>query len=231
MPKEKDDEIVHPLFERCSDFTDDKFWKKTFSDLAKCKTPNGVYIYKGSLRLKGKPVDSITFAETDDCFQTFHNIYKFLSTTCGILSPDDKIKQRHDFESIEQENKNNWVDIKRKKVKDLMIESFAVKMKQIYLLSLKQTRCLISSICMGLLFKSISASNIILENGSIKNIDGISFRERRIFFDLELYNTDIEEEGDTSVRGELQRKYMIEYWVKYLSDLSSKPEYKIDFCQ
>lgn len=230
MPKEKDDEIVHPLFERCSDFTVDKFWKKTFSDLAKGKTPNGVYIYKGSLRLKGKPADSITFTETDDCRRTFDNIYQFLSAVCGILSPDDKLKQRHEFDSIEQENKRNWIDIKRKKVKDLMIESFAVKMKHKHSLSLKQTRCLISTICMGLLFKSISASNIILENGFIKNIDGISFRERRILFKLDLYNTDIDEDSDTSIR-ESQKKYMVDHWLKYLSDLASKPEYKIDFCQ
>ena len=221
MTKEKDDEIVHPLFERCSEFTIDKFWRKTFIDLAKGKTPNGVYMYKGSLRLKGKPVDSITFAESDDCRHAFENIYKFLSTICGILSPVDKLKQRHEFESIEQENKNNWVDIKRKKVKDLMIELYAVKMKQKYSLSLKQTRCLVSTICMGLLFKSISATNIILENGSIKNIDGISFRERRMFFDLELYNIDVDEDNDTSIR-ESKKKYMVDYWVKYLFDLSSK---------
>ena len=219
MPKEKDDEIVHPLFERCSDFTVDKFWMKTFSDLATGKTPNGVYIYKGSLRLKGKPADSVTFAESDDCRQTFDNIYQFLSTVCGILSPDDKIKQRREFDSMEQENKSNWIDIKRKKIKDLMIESFAVKMKQKYSLSMKQTRCLISTICMGLLFKSISSSNIILEKGSIKNIDGINFGEKQIFFELELYNTDIDEDNETSIH-ETQRKYMIDNWVKYLSDLS-----------
>jgi len=224
MPKDaNDDEIMYPLFERCSDFTIDKFWKKTFSDLAKGKTPNGVYIYKGSLRLKGKPTDSITFTESDDCRHTFDNIYQFLSAVCSILSPDDKVKQRHEFNSIEQENcKNNWIDIKRKKVRDLMIESFAVKMKQKYLLSLKQTRCLISTICMGLLFKSISAINIILENGLIKNIDGISFLERQMFFKLDLYNTDIDEDNDTSTR-ESQKKYMIDHWLKYLSDLASKP--------
>ena len=225
MAKEKDDEIVHPLFERCSEFTVDKFWQKTFIDLAKGKTPNGVYIYKGSLRVKGKPANSITFTEElDECRHAFDKVYQFLSITCGIQSPDDKLKQRHDFESIEQENKTNWVDIKKKKVKDLMIESFAVKMKHKYSLSLKQARCLVSTICMGLLFKSISAINIKLENGSIKNIDGISFRDRRILFELELYNIDIDEESsDTSIR-ECQKKYMVDYWVKYLFDLSSKSE-------
>ena len=229
MLKVKDNEIVHPLFEKCSEFTVDSFWKKTFSDMARGKTPNGVYIYKGSLRLKGKPADSITFTETDDCRFTFDNIYQFLSNVCGILSPSDKTKQRNEFESIEQENKNNWMDIKKKKIKDLMIESFAVKMKQKYSLSMKQTCCLISTICMGLLFKSISSSNIILENGSIKNIDGINFDIKRVSFELELYNIDIDEDNETSIR-ESQRKYMVDQWVNYLSDLSKQQVHKIDFC-
>ena len=76
---------------------------------------------------------------------------------------------------------------------------------------------------MGLLFKSISSSNIILENGSIKNIDGINFDIKRVSFELELYNIDIDEDNETSIR-ESQRKYMVDHWVNYLSDLSSKQQ-------
>lgn len=217
MLKSRVGDITHPIFIKCCEHACDKYWVKVFEDLAVGKMPFGVYLSRCMLYFKGKCSDFIKFENKEDNGKYNHDIvYSFLSTIVGVMSPDQKIKKQSDFDSIEIE-RNNWMDIKKKTTKDLLIELYAIDMKNIHKLSLVQTRYLISVICMALLFKSLGPTDITIKNGRITDIKGIVFVKDKIIFDLELYNNN---EEITSHTISLKRKRsMIDNWKKYLDDI------------
>jgi hypothetical protein len=220
-------EILFPIFLHCVEYSLDKFWGKIFEDLSYGKTPYGVYFNRDCLCCgKGKTGESTHILDTKDPEQLHDNVYRLLNGTMGIMSPDERLKKQQDFIDIEEANKSNlnkWSDIKKKTTKDLLIELFAVEMKRTHNLNIKQTRYLISFICMAILFKSITPYHIEMDNGRIVNIIGIDFTDSHMDFDLELYSAELDE-STTGVSGDLRVK-MIENWEKYIFGLKKKNDF------
>jgi hypothetical protein len=208
------------VFLYCREHACDKFWVKVFEDLAVNKMPAGVYLARSMLYFKNKSSNFIKLE--DDVNNGKHNhdiIYTFLHDMVGIMSPEQKIKTQLDFETIEsdqKENRNNWSDIKKKTTKDLLIELYAIEMKNTHNLSLSQAKYLVSVISMAIMFKSLSANDIIIEKGRIKSINQIKFSNRKMNLDFELYNN----EENINYTNSKFKKTLISLWEKYLSDLS-----------
>jgi len=215
-------EITQPIFLKCCQYTVDKFWDKIFDDLAYGKMPFGVYFSRGFLCCSGKTTECVQVIEHQNPKLIHDKVYNFLNEKVGILSPTEKLNKQKEVEIIGQQNKDkrcNWVDIKKKNVKDLLIERFATNMKSLHNLTIKQTQYLISVIGMALMFKSITSKHIEMNDMVIQNIEGITFKKCEIIFDLDLYNTD----SDKSMCSqEINKKSMIDHWVKYLFELNKK---------
>jgi hypothetical protein len=127
-------------------------------------------------------------------------------------------------DNIEEELKlvrKNWNNIRKKNIKDMLIENFAIKMKNKYSLNLKQSRKLISSIFIGMIFKVISAKDINYENGEILSIDGFSFKENEIIIERDIY--DIENEYRKCIL--IDKTLMSDNWEKYLTNLKKIAKY------
>lgn len=216
-------EIIHPIFIKCCEYACDKYWVKVFEDLAIGKMPFGVYLSKDMLCFKGKNSDFLIFDNMDNGQYNYNVTYNFFTTVVGVMSPDQRIKKQLEFESNENE-RNNWCEIRKKTTKDLLIELYAIDMQNKHGLSIIQTRYLISVVCMALFFRSLPATNITIKNNRISDIIGISFKNNKIIFDLELYN----DNQDVSSHTNSVKKRMIDNWKKYLEDLTLK--YKIDIC-
>ena len=91
------------------------------------------------------------------------------------------------FNNIENEIKEyrkSWSNIRKKNIKDLLIESYIIDMKNKHCLTIKQSRTLLSLIFIGMVFKVITVKDIVYENGCIKNIEGISFKKKQIIKQL-----------------------------------------------
>ena len=118
-------EILYPVFLECLKFINDSFWENIFEDLAYGKTPYGTYINKDFLCCNYKNKEFSYKIEKKDPKTLYNDIYSLLGKKLGILSIRDKTNRQIDFQNIENELKEcrkNWSNIRKKNIKDLLIE-------------------------------------------------------------------------------------------------------------
>ena len=105
--------------------------------------------------------------------------------------------------------------IKKKNVKELLIELYVVRMKRKHNLSIKQSRYLISIIMVALAFKVFTSTDINYKEGQIIHIKGIDFKNKQLLIQRGIYNLEI----SFSPNIVLDKKLMSDNWEKYLKDL------------
>lgn len=216
MPIKKD--IVYPVFIECIPFTEDIFWENIFEDLAYGKTPYGTYISKDFLCCKYKKKDFSYKIERKNPKILYEEVYDLLANKLGLLSSEEKIKKKKLCNELETKLKNsgkNWIDIKKKNIKETLIELYVTKMKNKYSLSISQSRYLLSIICIAMVFKVITNKDIEYENGVIHNIKGIDFINKQIIVDKDLYKLETSFAPDIV----LYKNLMSDSWEKYVKDL------------
>ena len=216
MPIKKD--ILYPIFLECSEYIEDRFWESIFEDLAYGKCPYGTYISKNFFCCNYKDKEFSYKIEKKDPKKLYHDIYDLLTKKLGLMSQQDKIKKKIDFQNIEEEIKEgrkNWSKIRKKNIKELLIENYVIEMKNKYSLSLKQVKRLLSIIFIGMVFKIINTKDIIYEDGVIKRIEGIEFKKKEIILSKDIYDVQLNE---TNIIIE-EKNLMSDNWNKYIESL------------
>ena len=211
-------EILYPVFLECLQFTNDFFWENIFEDLSYGKTPYGTYINKDFLCCNYKDKEFSYKIEKKEPEQLYKDIIFLLGKKVGILSLKDKNNKQIDFKNIENELKEcrkNWSNIRKKNIKDLLIERYVLNMKDRYLLTFKQAQELLSHIFIGLVFKVISVKDIKYSDGVITSIDGITFENKKINMEKNIYDNEIEFRKCILI----DKNEMSENWYKYISNL------------
>jgi len=186
-------EIIYPIFLECCQYTNDIFWENIFEELAYGKTPYGTYISKDFLCCNYKDKEFSYKIEKKKSCQLYNDIYSLLYKKLGLLSPRDKMRKKIDFYNIEEEikeSRKNWTSIRKKNIKDLLIENYVIDMKNKYSLSVKQSKYLLSVIFIAMIFKVITVKDIKYENGKIENIEGIEIEKKKINLRRDIYNID-----------------------------------------
>jgi hypothetical protein len=216
MPIKK--EIIYPVFLECCEFSSDTFWANVFEDLAYGKTPYGTYINKNFLCCSYKNKEFSYKIERKDPHALYIDIYNLLAKKLGILSHKEKVKKRVDFHKTEsriKEFRQEWGNIRKKNIKDLLIERYVIDMKNKHLLSIKQTKYLLSVIFIAIVFKVITSKDIEYSDGKIQNIQGIEFTKKKIMIKRDIYNIDVSFSPEIFV----DKKVMADNWEKYLTAL------------
>lgn len=216
MPIKK--EIIYPIFLECCDLIEDTFWKNVFEDLSYGKCPYGTYITKDFFCCNYKNKEFSYKIERKDPNQLYIDIHELLVKKLGLLSHKDKIKKKIDFTLLEdeiKENRKSWSNIRKKNIKDLLIENYVINMKNKFTLSIKQARNLLSIIFIGMVFKVISVKDIVYEDGEIKNINGISFKQNEIILEKDIYTFDINRTPFILI----EKKILSDVWIKYLESI------------
>ena len=211
-------EILYPVFLECLQFTNDFFWENIFEDLAYGKTPYGTYINKDFLCCNYKDKEFSYKIEKKEPELLYNDILFLLGKKLVILSSKDKNNKQIDFKNIENELKEcrkNWSNIRKKNIKDLLIERYVLNMKDKYLLTFKQAQELLSHIFIGLVFKVISVKDIKYNDGVITSIDGITFENKKINMQKNIYDNEIEFRKCIII----DKNEMSENWYKYISNL------------
>jgi hypothetical protein len=211
-------EIIFPIFLECCKYCPDLFWVNVFEELSYGKTPYGVYFSKKYLCCNYKNKEFSYKIETNDAEKLYQDVYDLLSKKLGLLSTQEKIKKRLDFNNAEdciKECKQNWSSIRKKNVKDLLIEKYVINMKHKYLLTFKQAKYLLSLIYIMMIFKIISQKDIVYIDGTIDHIEGIEFEKKKIILKRDMYN--IEQSFAPQIL--IEKKSMSDLWEKYLKEL------------
>ena len=211
-------DIIYPVFLECCQHADDSFWENIFEDLAYGKTPYGTYISKEFLCCSYKNKEFSYKIERKKSIELYNDIYTLLTNKLGILSNKEKIKKRVDFNNTEsriKECRQEWGDIIKKNIKDLLVEKYVIDMKKKHSLSIKQSKYLLSILFIAIVFKVISTEDIEYSKGKIQNINGIEFCNNKIIIKKNIYDISIDFSPETCTN----KKVMGENWEKYLNTL------------
>uniref|UniRef100_A0A6C0LYE6 Uncharacterized protein n=1 Tax=viral metagenome TaxID=1070528 RepID=A0A6C0LYE6_9ZZZZ len=217
MPIKK--EIIYPIFLECCPHAKNSFWENIFEDLAYGKTPYGTYISKDFLCCSYRKKDFSYKIERKKSLQIHNDVYKLLTDKLGLFSPQEKNQHKKDFENLENEmsySRDNWSSIRKKNIKELLVELFVIRMKNKYSLTLKKSRYLLSVIFMAIIFKVITSDDIKYSDGKIYEIEGIKFSKNKVIIECELYNLDTLS-GNRIVS--TKKSKMSDNWLKYLKEL------------
>jgi hypothetical protein len=211
-------EILHPVFLECSQYADDTFWENIFEELAYGKSPYGTYISKDFLCCSYKKKEFSYKIEKKDPETIYKEVYALLSKKLGLLSHREKVKKKKVFTDLEdsiKDTRKKWSDIKKKNMKELLIELYVTRMKNKHMLSVKQAKYLISIILIAMVFKVITANNIDYSDGRINSIEGIDFAKKQIIIKNDLYSTEV----NFAPHIFIDKKAMADNWEKFLENL------------
>jgi hypothetical protein len=210
-------EIVYPFFIECCKYTDDAFWKSIFEDLAYSITPYGVYVNKDFLTCSYKDKEFSYKIQKKDPKELYEDIYSIFKNKLGLMSRDEIIKKKIDVDNMKEDIRTytDWSNLKKKNIKDLLIEKYALSMKSKYSLTLPQTRHLISIIFLAFIFKVITSEDITIKNGIIEQIEGIDFEHGKILMIKDIYDINPTIYSDVII----DKKVMSDEWWKYTSSI------------
>jgi hypothetical protein len=190
-------EVVYPIFLKCLKYTVDPFWQNIFEELAYNNCVQGSYISKGFFcsNIKGK---EFNYKFIDKSPVVIHNeIIKLLRDKLNIMSKNDRKNILEEIQLIEKElelyKKIEWSSIKKKSIKDILIQNFLIKAKYTYDIKNTQIKKLYNLINLGLMLKSIKNSDIVYKNGEISDIVGITFDKGKYYCSIDIFSS-LEEE-------------------------------------
>ena len=212
-------EINYPIFFECFQYITDSFWETIFEELAYGKPPYGTYISKGFLSCSYKEKEFSYKIENKNPEILYNDVMNLLSKKLGLQSQREKNKKKLDMQVFENELKDYrkcWNNIRRKNIKDLLIEQYVIDMKHKHNFDLKQAQNLLSMIYISMIFKVITSKDILYENGSIMNIEGIHFKNKKIVLDREIFNVDHATRKCILIEN---KKLMSDMWPKFLQNL------------
>jgi len=219
MPFKK--EIIYPIFLECCQYADDSFWENIFEELAYGKCPYGTYISKNFICCGYKNKEFSYKIERKDPKVLYDDLYKLFTDKLGILSLKEKVQKKLVFSELEKnikDSRQEWNNIRKKNIKDIMYEKFVIDMKNKYYLSTKQSKNLLGIIMISILFKTISSKDIVYKDDKIVSINGIEFEKNKVIFSKTFYvNNDVIDNTDENIFENFN--LLSTYWSKYLKTL------------
>ena len=177
-------EIIYPFFIECCKFTNDIFWKSIYEDLAYGITPYGTYINKDFLTCNYKDKEFIYKIQKKDPKELYNDIYNLFKNKLSLMSRNEIMKKKNDISISQEQTYEEWSDIKKKNLKEVLIEKYAINMSNKHNLTIVQTKYLMSLIFLSFVFKISTANDIIMKNGKIESINGIEFEKGKIIKDI-----------------------------------------------
>lgn len=173
--------MFYPIFDRCSRYTFDGFWKDIFTGMANGKFPDGIkydfdtnsLIFNDEVFVLPK-TESDTFVEVKNILQTKLHVY----STRDIFNLDD---------NSESDEENSWKKIRSKSEKDAILLNFVIE--TFGEINNSDIRKILSKLCLAIQFKDISSDDIFIEDNKIKEIKNFIPNHENCTFTLTKKNT------------------------------------------
>ena len=210
-------ELQYPVILQCCSYANDTYWENILEEIAYGRAPYHTYIANDSLTSSTKNGEfCINLAVNPDTSpeDMCNKICNTLREKVGIMSRMERIQSKERFNSHESRlhrSQDDWSMLKKKNLKDLLVENYIVRMKDKHELSVAEARKALSLIFVAMVFKVITQKDIHYYDGKIHDIEGISFSNNKIVMEREIYNT----EKDHNVQLIMDKNLMSSYWDKY----------------
>ena len=178
-------EVIHPIFLECKEQVENGFWKTLFEELAYGKYPKQFYItsqqvIQSSVRdafqysFSNKPVDMI-----------IKDVQELLTIHTNIISNEDLDVKKLENEKYKKESWNQWKDVKKKYIRDMLLMEYCIYIKQQLELSVSAMQQVYQTI--SNLLANGQLYDVVLKNNKIESIKGIEIaipeQSIRISFD------------------------------------------------
>jgi hypothetical protein len=175
--------VEYPIFLEVSQYTQDPYWRYVMEELAYGNGPYGVSIDCDAIRcrLTGK---AFTFYYSNlDSITLYEQLQEILKTKLKLMSKVDLLNEKETWvETLRLPMNIGWVDIRKKSIKDRLIEQFVMDMKEQYGWTLTHARRMNAIVMTGFQFKLLTAKDIHYDSihHRITSIDGIQIESGRI---------------------------------------------------
>lgn len=226
IKKKYEKKILYPYFIECSNYTLDDYWKQIFVDLAKCKNPKHVYYndknklviikivndVKIQYELKGNPNED--FIELKKHFQSY------LHLRSSTDKQDIRSKMKDIRDKIDDSYDVEWKGIRKKNVKEAILRSYLLQLKEKHKLSNIELKQLIKTINIGFCFSWINDNTIVYIDKQIEDITNLIFDEKKRMFYINKPNTIIKRTV------EIKTNKISDFWKKSLKNPKNRYVYK-----
>ena len=224
--------IINPIFEKCAELTEDKFWENILMECACGKFPRN-FTYKNNLitHRKSNVLNRLEISNSPS--EAFTSIKAFFQKVAGIMSEQDrnKLKKIEEDKMIEElekaKDEMEWKDVRKEKLKEILIKEFVTDMAEKYKMNKEQRDELITVIRKGFLLKYFTANNVEMERGRIVEIDGLIIDKKTKKSEIDAYYiTPLSKKSYNGLGVEKKETVpdlnFLEQWDKYLSSLTNK---------
>lgn len=174
---------ISEIFQKCSEMTDDDFWKVLFSDAAKNKLPKGFFL--GQKQLTYRHGNKIHHCLIPKSPRTAYEVLMSFFRNIGCINSDKDILNNKEDEknSLTQcEAIRSWKEIKKKKVKETLINKFISKKIKEFNMNKEEQKCFITTVYKGFLWNLFK--NIEIVNGEIEDIKELIYDEENKKFTI-----------------------------------------------
>lgn len=183
-------EPIYPVFEECAKNVTDIFWIKNFNIWAGGKLPK-FFSYKDHTLYYNKSQNCAQCELTYDPAANTILCMNFFKMYGGIYSMQDGNDNDDPDDSDDNEKSKGpivWSTLSKKN-QDFMIRQYVLGIKPVFNLNPKETNKLLQTIRLCVSDKTFNKSNIIIENATIIQINGLMWNpDNRIF--RATYDTD-----------------------------------------
>ena len=169
---------------KCTEYTEDKYWNNIFENLSYGICPYNTYIHNNYLCCNHKVHKFKYYFVDRDAKELYTDIHKLLSNI-GLMSNKDKLSI---YKNAKKVKYDNWIDIKKKSIKQTLIEKFVIDKKKTHNLDYTTSYSLINKIILGLLLKTITHKHIVYDDNRIIDITCIKFTDKGFNFLHDIYN-------------------------------------------
>lgn len=168
--------VINPIFKECLTYVKDPTWETIFTDASFGKLPRGFTYKDGYIthKIRNKvsriEISPIAAEAVTECINFFRE-------KAGIMSQDDQKKAKQEFEDFLLNSgalcPNRWSEIRKKKIKDVLISTFIARLTKELGLSNEEKADLRNKIYLGFILGCFGNEQVELCNGYIHAIAGL----------------------------------------------------------
>jgi hypothetical protein len=126
-------DVVNPIFLHCKAFCQNEYWKGVFDDLAYGKYPKQIYVSGGFIQSANRKKTSFFYNLKDKTPEMVtRDVIDLLTHHTDLISCDEIKKKKDVNEQYKKDGWNQWKDIKRKYIKDVLLMEFCLELRKTY---------------------------------------------------------------------------------------------------
>lgn len=215
--RSKKKSITYPIFAKCAEITEQKFWKEIFENMSRGKFMRNYKITERGLTLR-KRKKTFYCAIGDDPIEVEQNVREFLQSNSVMSMEDKKISADKADEMLapsREEVYTSWNKIKGRS-QTFEIYNYSLHLQQKLKLTEEQRKDLVEVISLGILSGAFNNNTIKVVNGLISTIDGLTYNKETGRFGI---NTQIPiKKPRTSSSNRTEKvDFFVEKWNAYCS--------------